>query len=167
VSRQELAGIAAAEATARKRVFGMFRKPGSDVAALAVAQILCFLALVRLEPHFFIIHLYELIPYTAILLLIAYGQQRWAYTIGPLVSVAWFALAYIAGLFGSATHFVAILAVVTATVAALMTVLCRIHWVREYSGRERSWRTFLVSFGIVVAYFGILLHWFWDMIADA
>jgi hypothetical protein len=162
VSRQELAGT---EAATRKRVLATFRKPGSDVGALAVVQILCFLALARIESQFFIIHLYQLIPYVAILTLIAYGQQQWAYTIGPLVSVTWFALAYMAGLLGSAANLVAILAIVIAIVAALMTVLCRIHWMEEYSGRGPRWRTFLVSFGIVLAYFVILLRWFWDMIS--
>jgi len=147
---------------------------------LALVQIFCFLALARLEPRFFIIHLYQLIPYVAILLLVAYGRQRWAYTIAPLISIAWFGLVYMAGLLGSAVerlrspenfrsdaNFVAILAVVTATVAVLMTALCRIHWVKEYAGRGRSWRTFLASLGIVLVYYGILLRWFWDMIPDA
>ena len=164
MSREELAGIGAAEAPTQ-RVLAIFWKSGSDVALLAVVQILCFLALARLEPHFLIVHLYELIPYVAILLLVAYRQQSWAYTIGPFVSVVWFALAYMAGLLGSATNLVAILAIVTAIVAVLMTVRCRIHWVKEYSGREGSWRTSLVSFAIVLAYFGILLRWFWDMVS--
>ena len=164
MSREELAGIGAAE-VATQRVLAIFRKSGSDVALLAVVQILCFLALARLEPHFFIIHLYELIPYVAILLLVACRHQLWAYAIGPFVSVVWFGLAYMAGLLGSATNLVAILAIVTAIVAVLMTVRCRIHWVKEYSGREGSWRTSLVSFAIVLAYFGILLRWFWDMVS--
>jgi hypothetical protein len=164
VSREELAGNAAAEAPIQ-RVLAIFRKSGTDVALLAVVQILCFLALTRLEPHFFIIHLYELIPYVAILLLIAYRHQLWAYTIGPFVSVVWFVLAYMAGLLGSAANLVAILAIVTAIVAVLMTVRCRFHWMKEYSGRERSWHAFLVSFIIVLAYFGILLRWFWDMVS--
>ena len=164
MSREGLAGNAAAEAPIQ-RVLAIFRKSGTDVALLAVVQILCFLALTRLEPHFFIIHLYELIPYVAILLLVACRHQLWAYAIGPFVSVVWFGLAYMVGLLGSATNLVAILAIVTAIVAVLMTVRCRIHWVKEYSGREGSWRTFLVSFVIVLTYFGILLRWFWDMVS--
>jgi hypothetical protein len=180
VSRQEFTGFASADPLARKQNFATFRRPGSDVAALAVVQIFCFLALARLEPRFFIIHLYQLMPYAAILLLVAYGQQRWAYTIAPLVSVAWFGLAYTAdllgsavtrlrsvGSFGSAADIVAVLAVVTAILAVLMTVLSRIHWVRECSGRGRAWRTFFVSLGIVLAYYAILLRWFWDMIPNA
>ena len=99
--------------------------------------------------------------------------------IGPLVSIVWLGLAYMAGLLSSAVerlrtfggnnlndNLVALLALATAIVAVLMTVLCRIHWVKEYSGRERGWRTFFISLGTVVVYYGILLHWFWDMIPN-
>jgi len=68
--------------------------------------------------------------------------------------------------FGSAVDFVAVLAVLTAIVAVLMTLLCRIRWLQEYSGRSRSWRTFLTSLGLVLSYYGILLRWFWQMVSD-
>lgn len=164
----------------RTRRTSAFFTPGRDIVALASVQILCFLVLARLEPRFFIIHLYQLIPYVAIVLLIGYGHQRWAYMIGPLVSVVWLGLAYMAGLLGSTVerlrdfgsfspdaNSVGLLALATAVVAALMTVLCRLHWVKEYSGRGLAWRTFLYSLGIVIAYYGILLRWFWNMIPDA
>ena len=87
------------EATAqRKKLHAIFRKAGSDVAALALLQIFCFLILAYLEPRFVLIHFYQLIPYVAIVLLIAQDQQRWAYMIGPLVSLGWLGLAYWAGL---------------------------------------------------------------------
>jgi hypothetical protein len=156
-----------------------FLKPGRDVAILASIQILCFLVLTRLEPRFLIIHFYQLIPYVAILVLLGYGQARWAYMIGPLVSVAWFGLAYMAGFLRTAVDrlrafgnvsldatLVALLALVTAVVAVLMTVLCRIHWVKEYLGRGPGWQTFLISLGIVVVYYAVLLRWFWDMILN-
>ena len=153
---------------------------GHDVAILAGLQIMCFLALTRLEPRFFLIHLYQLIPYVAILILVGYGQARWAYMISSLVSMAWFALAYLAGLLGSAvehlrtfrdnrpdSNFVAVLALVTALVAVLMTALTRIHWVKEFSGRVPTRRMLLVTLAVVVAYYLVLLHWFLDMIPNA
>ena len=54
----------------------------------------------------------------------------------------------------------------TAVIAVLITVLSGVHWVKEYSGHGRAWRTFLVSLGIVVAYYSVLLCWFWDMIPN-
>lgn len=151
-----------------------FWKSGSDVAALAMVQMLCFLALAWLEPRFFIVHLYQLIPYLALLVLFGYGQTRWAYMIAPLVSIGWFGLAYLAGLLGSAVervhvfrdnrldaNLVALLALVTAAVAVLMTVLSRMHWIREFSESELGLSTFSISLGIVVVYYAVLLQWFW------
>ena len=169
-----------ADAVAHKPSLATFWKAGGDVADLAVAQILCFLTLTRLEPRFFIIHLYQLIPYVAILILIGYGRARWAYMIGPVVSIVWLGLAYSAGLLGSAVerlrtfgnksldaNLVAFVAVVTALLAVLMTVLSGVHWVKEFSGRGLALRTLLISIGIVMVYYAVLLRWFWEMIPDA
>jgi len=180
MNRPKLTGLAAADDSLRTRGIPAFLKPGRDIAILAGVQIICFLALTRLEPRFLIIHLYQLIPYVAIVLLVGYGHERWAYMIGPLVSLVWLGLAYMAGLLGSAVerlrtfgssspdaNLFSLNDSATAVVAVLMTVLSRIHWMKEYSGRVPTWRTFLFSLGIVVAYYGILLRWFWDMIPNA
>ena len=179
MNRQELTVLAAADDSSRHRQVSRLLKPGRNVATLAGAQILCFLVLTQLEPRFFIIHLYQLIPHVAILILLGCGQARWAYMLGPLVSVVWLCLAFMAGLlssaverlrtfgnFGSAENLVALLALATAMIAVLITVLCCIYWVKEYSECAPSWRAFLISLGIVVAYYGILLRWFWDMIPN-
>jgi len=60
---------------------------------------------------------------------------------------------------------VALSALATAVVAVLMIVLSLIHWIK-YSGGGHFWRAFLVSLGIVVTYYGVLLRWFWDMIPN-
>ena len=179
MNRRKLTSLAAGDDSPHTRGMPVFVKPGLDIAILAGVQVTCFLALTRLEPRFFTIHLYQLIPYVAIMLLIGYGRERWAYMIGPLVSFAWLGLANMAGLLGSAVErlrtfgssgadadFVAFFALATAVIAVLITALSRVHWVKEYSGRGRPWRTFLISLGIVVAYYGVLLHWFWDMIPN-
>lgn len=158
----------------------MFREPGRDVALLATIQIVCFLILTRFEPRFFIIHLYQMVPYAAILLLVGYSLDRWAYAIGGLVSTVWLGLAYTAGLLGSAAerlrtpansattdNLVAVLALAIAFLAVLMTVLCRIHWVKEHSELRARRRIFLLSLAMVCAYYLALAHWFWDMIRDA
>src|SRR5712692_6220920 len=104
MNRPKLTGLAAADDSLRTRGIPAFLKPGRDIAILAGVQIICFLALTRLEPRFLIIHLYQLIPYVAIVLLVGYGHERWAYMIGPLVSLVWLGLAYMAGLLGSAVE---------------------------------------------------------------
>ena len=77
-------------------------RPYRDIAILAGAQIVCFLLLTHLEPAFFLIHLYQSIVYTAILVLLFYMEDRWAYMIGMLASVVWLAMAYTSGMLGRA-----------------------------------------------------------------
>ena len=175
--RQSIATFDPEAAAHRKNGQAVFRKVGSDVAALALLQIFCFLILAYLEPRFVLIHSYQLTPYVALFLLVAYGQRHWAYTIGSLVSIGWLALAYWArllywsveqlrapeALYSTAT-LVALLAVTTAGIAVIMTLRCRLQWVREYAGREPSYRIFLASVGLVATYYGILLRWFWYVV---
>jgi hypothetical protein len=154
-------------------------RPYRDVATLAGAQILCFLLLTHLEPNFFLIHLYQSILYIAILVMLFYMEDRWAYMIGMLASVVWLGLAYEAGILGSAVRqisqlgsgtnagAVGLVALTTALLAVLMMVFCGRHWMKEYSGLDKSPVTFFVSLGIVVVYYGTLLRFFWAMIPNA
>jgi len=155
-------------------------KPYRDIATLATVQIACFSVLANLEPDFFLIHLYESILYIAILVMLFYMVDRWAYMIGMLASVVWLGLAYETGILGRAVqrmselgtadwtaNLVALGALLTALVAVLMIVFCGRHWLKEYSGLGKTRRTFFVSLGIVAVYYGTLLRFFWDMIPNA
>jgi hypothetical protein len=62
---------------------------------------------------------------------------------------------------------VSFLAVTTAATALLMIALCVKHWSKEYAGLGKTLNTFFISLGIVAVYYGIFLHWFWDMISGA
>lgn len=156
-----------------------FSKTGRDVAVLAALQVVFFLALALLEPRFLFVHLYELVPYATILILFAYGRTRWVYLIAPLVSLLWLVLAYSVGLlqtalewvrhltgFPASTDFVALLALATTVVAVLMIILCRLHWLKEFSGRGRALPALIGSLVAVVAYYASLLHWFWAMMRN-
>jgi hypothetical protein len=155
-------------------------QPYRDIAVLAGTQVLCFLFLAQFEPRFVVIHLYQSILYLAILILLYYREDRWAYMIAMLASVVWLVFAYVSPLLsvafrervafrGSDTTQIAVsvLAVVTALIAVLMIALCARHWWKEYAGLGKTRNTFLISFGIVAVYYGIFLHWFWAMIPDA
>jgi hypothetical protein len=155
-------------------------RPYRDIATLASAQIACFLLLTHLEPNFFLIHLYQSILYIAILVMLFYMEDRWAYMIGMLASIVWLGVAYESGILGSAVrqfsqlrtatmtaNLVGAVAAATALLAVLMIVLCGRHWMKEYSGLGKGRSTFLVSLGIVVVYYGTLLRFFWDMIPNA
>ena len=151
-------------------------KPYRDIAILAAAQIALFCLLANLERDFFLIHLYESILYIAILVMLFYRIDRWAYMIGMLASAVWLGLAYETGILRKAAeqmsalktadwtaNLVALGAVVTALVAVLMIGFCGRHWLKEYSGLGRTRSTFLVSLGIVAVYYGTLVRFFWDM----
>jgi hypothetical protein len=155
-------------------------RPYRDIATLAGAQVVCFLALTHFEPNFFLIHLYQSVLYIAILVMLFYMEDRWAYMIGMMASVAWLGIAYMTGILGSATQQlfairsegwsgtpVAWLAWLTTLIAILMVAFCGKHWMKEYSGLGKTRTTMLVSLSIVAVYYGILLRWFWDMIPNA
>ena len=152
-------------------------RPYRDVAALAVAQIICFLILTHLEPGLFLVHFYEGIVYIAIIVMLFYMEDRWAYMIGILTSAAWLVLAYVLGIFGasfrelsgleipvSRTHLVALVALITALIAVLMIAVCGRHWMKEYSGLGKTRSTFFVSLGYVAVYYAVLGRFFWAMI---
>ena len=155
-------------------------QPYRDIAVLAGTQVLCFLFLAQFEPRFVIIHLYQSILYLAILILLYYREDRWAYMIAMLASAVWLTLAYVSPLLSMAVRelvafrssdttqiAVSVLALVTAIIAVSMIALCARHWWKEYAGLGKTRNTFLISFGIVAVYYGIFLHWFWAMIPDA
>jgi len=155
-------------------------KPYRDIASLAGAQVCCFLVLTHLEPSLFLIHFYQSILYIAILVMLFYMEDRWAYMIGMLASLTWLLLAYISGILTraveqlwtssngtKAANVVSLLALLTAVLAMLMIAFCGRHWKKEYWGLGKTRSTFLVSAGIIVVYYGILLKWFLDMMPNA
>lgn len=151
-----------------------------DIATLAGAQLTCFLVLTHLEPNFFLIHLYQSILYIAILVMLFYMEDRWAYMIGMLASFAWLGMAYATGILGSAVrqmgelrgatataNAVGFIALLTALIAVLMILFAATHWRKEYAGLGKGRSTFLVSLGVVAVYYGILITIFWEMIPNA
>ena len=148
-----------------------------DIATLSAAQIICFVLLTHLEPDFFLLHLYQTIIYVAILLMLFYMEDRWAYMIGILAPATWLILAYASGLLGAAlrrlfqlsraeavTSQVSLVAGITALLSVMMIGFCAYRWKRDYSGLGKGLSTFLICLGIVVVYYGILVVWFWNMI---
>lgn len=151
-----------------------------DIASLAGAQLLCFLFLTHLEPNFFLVHLYQSILYIAILVMLFYMEDRWAYMIAMLASFVWLGMAYATGILGGAVRqmgelrgatptadAVGFIALLTALIAVLMIAFCGRHWKKEYAGLGKTRSTFLVSLGIVAVYYGILITFFWEMIPNA
>lgn len=152
-------------------------RPYRDIATLSGLQVLCFLFLTQFDQEFLLLHLYQSVLYVAILIMLFYMEDRWAYMIGMLAPVVWLVMAFATGLLGGAmrqlglmlrgrapTNVVSLLAAATAVLAVLMIVFCARHWAREYAGLGKSLSTFAVSFGVVAVYYAILVMWFWEMI---
>lgn len=148
-----------------------------EIAALAALQVICFLILSHLEPDFFLLHFYQTIVYLAILIMLFYMEDRWAYMIGILAPAVWLGMTFASGLLGGAarqilqlgqgrglTNAVSFFAAVSALLSLLMIVACARRWVKEYGGLGKSLSTFAISFGIVIVYYGILVIWFWHLI---
>ena len=152
-------------------------RPYRDIATLAGIQVFCFLLLSHLEPDFFLLHFYQTIIYMALLILLFYMEDRWAYMIGILAPAAWLVLAFATGLLGAAirqvvhigqgatfSNMVSLLAGATAVLSMLMISASVRHWMSEYAGLGKSLSTFAVSFGVVAVYYTILVAWFWHLI---
>lgn len=152
-------------------------KPYREIAALSVLQVVCFLLLSHLEPDFFLLHFYQTIIYLAILIMLFYMEDRWAYMIGIVAPAMWLVMIFASGLLGGAarqvlqvtlghglTNAVSFLAAISALLSVLMIAACGRRWMKEYAGLGKSATTFAVTFGIVAVYYGILVVWFWHMI---
>jgi hypothetical protein len=146
-----------------------------DIATLCSLQIVCFLLLTHLEPDFFMFHFYQTIIYVAILLMLFYMEDQWAYMIGILAPLAWLVLAFESGLLSAAlrqlfrlssahaiTNQVSLVAAITALLSLLMIAFCGYRWKRHYSGLGKGLTTFLISLVVVIVYYGILVVWFWN-----
>jgi riboflavin transporter FmnP len=152
-------------------------RPYREIAALAGLQVIWFLFLSHLEPNFFLLHFYQTVVYLAILIMLFYMEDRWAYMIGIIAPAMWLVMTFASGLLGGAlrqvlllgrgqgpTNPVSFLAAVTALLSVLMSAACARRWKKEYAGLGKSVTTFAISFGIVAVYYGILVAWFWHMI---
>jgi len=148
-----------------------------EIAGLSVALVVCFLLLSHLEPDFFLLHFYQTIVYLAILILLFYMEDRWAYMLGMVAPAMWLLMAFASGLLGGAVRQmlevghgngpnnpVSFLAAIAAVLAMLLIAACARRWAKEYAGLGKSVVTFAVAFGITAAYYGILIAWFWHMI---
>ena len=146
------------------------------IATVSGVLMVCFFLLANYEPQFFMLHFYQALMYLAIILLLFYFEDHWAYAIGMQVPLVWIILSFGTGLLGSAMEQVwrlfkgepfanrtGPLAMIIAIVGMVMIVTCARHWKREISGLRIAKPTFFISTGIVLVYYVILITWFWRM----
>lgn len=151
------------------------------LATILGAMMFCFLMLAGVDTPFFFLHFYQSLIYLAIVLMLFYLEDRWAYMLGMLAPVAWVILVLVNGQLFSSFHQVlnyfggkelqpsgvGMVTLLTAVVAILMFAGCLRRWRREFAGLGKGWSTFLISLVIVLVYNGILIFWFarlfpWD-----
>lgn len=147
------------------------------IATLSGALMVSFLWLSNLEPQFFLLHFYQSLIYLAIILMLFYFEDRYAYMLGMMAPAVWLLLNYATGLLGGAArqvhmlmhaqmpnNQVSLMAAVTAVLSLLMIAICAYRWKREFAGTGKTGITIGVSFAIVVAYYGVLIAWFWNLV---
>lgn len=152
-------------------------KQHRKISTLCALQVICFLLLSHLEPDFFLLHFYQTIVYLAVLIMLFFMEDRWAYMIGMVAPASWLLMTFASGLLGGAArqllrlgqgHAIAnpvsFLAAVSAVLSLWMVAACARRWRKEYAGLGQSLSTFAVCLGIVAVYYGILVAWFWHII---
>jgi hypothetical protein len=142
------------------------------IASLAVALGLCFLLLSHYDPQFFLIHFYESLIYLAIVLMLFYFEDRWAYMMGIVAPAAWLVLTGLWGGLrgltvqispafhpGSSFFPTGLLTSFVIVLSVALIACCVSRWRHEFTGLGKGRSTLLVSLAVVGAYYAVLVLW--------
>jgi hypothetical protein len=146
------------------------------IATLAGLLMTCYILLSHFDPDFFLLHLYQSLIYLVVILMLFYFEDHYAYMLGMIAPAASLIMMMATGLISSGLRQVgwlfsppyaghkpdpvALMAAATAVMLLMMIGFCAYRWKREYAGLGKGWTTFLVSLGVVVVYYGVLIYWF-------
>lgn len=138
------------------------------IATLAMGLVVCFLLLSHFDSQFFLIHFYESLIYLAIILMLFYFEDRWAYMLGIVAPTGWILLAFITGGFGEFSrqmtrllllfeapdYTATYLGGITAVLSLAMIAFCTYQWKRQFSGQRKdslpSWLASALLWSITV-----------------
>jgi hypothetical protein len=142
------------------------------IATLATALMLCFLLLSHFDSQFFLVHFYESLMYVAIVLMLFYFEDRWAYMLGILAPGSWLVLITSIGGLPSFLRQVLLvirlerpefpahlLGAVAFLLAITMIIFCVLQWRRQFAGTGKVWTTFLPCLGVVTVYYAVMVLW--------
>jgi hypothetical protein len=142
------------------------------IASLAFTLGLCFLLLSHFDGQFFMIHFYESLIDLAIVMMLFYFEDRWAYMMGIVAPSTWLMLTALwSGLPGfshqmayafhpgSPFFTIGLLTTFVLILSVALIVCCANRWRREFSGLHKGWSTFLVSLAVVGVYYAFLVIW--------
>jgi hypothetical protein len=142
------------------------------IASLALGLAICFLFLSRFDAQFFLIHFYESLIYLAIVLMLFYFEDRWAYMMGMVAPAVWLVLTALWGgvrglqlqilpAFDLHNSFfpTGLLTALVVVLSLALIICCANRWRREFAGLGKGGRTLLVSLAVVGVYYGVLVLW--------
>jgi hypothetical protein len=142
------------------------------IATIGLALALCFLLLSHFDSQFFLIHFYESLIYLAIVLMLFYFEDRWAYMMGIVAPAIWLALTatwsgipaigrQISRAFhpGSAFFPTDLLTTAASALSVLLIVCSANRWRHEFAGLRKGWSTLFISLGIATAYYAVVVVW--------
>lgn len=142
------------------------------IATVSSALAVCFLLLSHFDSQFFLVHFYESLIYLAIVLMLFYFEDRWAYMIGMLAPAIWLGLNLVwGGVHGIVVQASAVLhparpffamglvSVIASLLSLALIASCAFRWEREFKGLGKGWSTLVVSAGIVGAYYALIVLW--------
>jgi hypothetical protein len=154
--------------------------PHRGIATLSLGLMLSFLLLSHFDSQFFLIHFYESLIYLAIVLMLFYWEDRWAYMLGVVAPASWLLLTFVARGFGefirqftglfrvhATTDPAGFLGGVISVLSVALIVNCAYRWKKEFAGLKKGVKTFAVSFGVVAAYYALMVAWFWRAVEAA
>lgn len=142
------------------------------IATLAVAAIVSYFLLSRFDPQFFLLHFYESAIYMALLFLLMYEEEEWAFVVGMAAPAAWLVLITATNLSGILRQVGLVLrfqrpdypanlaGAACMLISASIFVASLYRWRQQRWGFKHAWRRIGAVAGAVVIYYGILVVWY-------
>jgi len=144
------------------------------IAVLALSVTACFLLLGKMDSRFWMLHIYESLIYGVIAFLLFFSRSRWPYALGILAPSVWILLAIMTNAFGepmreiqrflhaqSPNFAVQFVGGMVSLLSVAMIVACGYVWEHRLAKAGETRRTFALSLAIIIAYYGVLVLWFW------
>jgi hypothetical protein len=142
------------------------------IATLSAALMICFLLLSHFDPQFFLIHFYESMIYLAIIVMLFYFEDRWAYMLGMVAPTIWLVLIFILGVMPGMLRQVSrvvhlrhpdlmanLVGAIIVVLSVLMIGFCAHRWRREFAGSRKGLSTLAISAAVAAVYYSVIVVW--------
>jgi hypothetical protein len=151
------------------------------IATLSAALMVCFLLLSYVDTQFYLIHFYESLMYLAIIVMLFYFEDRWAYMFGMVGPAIWLILILGIGALPGMMRQVSLVArlrhpdiianligAIIVVLSVMMILFCAYRWWRELAGAHKGLRTLAVSLIAAAFYYGVIVVWIlrWPPVAS-